>query len=98
MTRQVDSDVPGPRLSAVVPASNEARSLPRVFARIPADVDEVIFLSDHAVDDTLEVAPGRACAQPSGKRATQRKWTPGKGEMVPLHSHVPPMVTPVRTT
>ena len=45
-----------PRVSVVVPALNEARNLPHVFARLPADVHEVIVVDGHSVDGTPEVA------------------------------------------
>jgi len=40
----------------VVPTLNEARNLPYVFSRIPADVHEVIVVDGHSVDDTIAVA------------------------------------------
>ncbi|HUY48261.1 MAG TPA: glycosyltransferase family 2 protein [Streptosporangiaceae bacterium] len=40
----------------VVPALNEARNIPHVFARLPEDVHEVILVDGHSVDDTLAVA------------------------------------------
>jgi glycosyltransferase involved in cell wall biosynthesis len=40
----------------VIPALNEARNLPHVFARLPADVHEVIVVDGHSVDDTVAVA------------------------------------------
>ena len=45
-----------PRVSVVVPALNEARNLPYVFARLPADVHEVIVVDGHSMDDTIAVA------------------------------------------
>jgi glycosyltransferase involved in cell wall biosynthesis len=45
-----------PRVSVVVPAYNEAKNLPLVFSRLPADVHEVIVVDGHSVDDTIEVA------------------------------------------
>jgi glycosyltransferase involved in cell wall biosynthesis len=45
-----------PRVSVVVPALNEARNLPYVFSRLPADVHEVIVVDGHSVDDTIAVA------------------------------------------
>jgi glycosyltransferase involved in cell wall biosynthesis len=45
-----------PRVSVVLPALNEARNLPHVFARMPADLHEVIVVDGHSVDDTLAVA------------------------------------------
>jgi Glycosyl transferase family 2 len=45
-----------PSVSVVIPALNEARNLPHVFARLPADVHEVIVVDGHSVDDTMAVA------------------------------------------
>ncbi len=45
-----------PRVSVVVPAMNEERNLPHVFARIPAGVHEVILVDGNSVDDTVAVA------------------------------------------
>ena len=45
-----------PRVSVVIPALNEARNLPHVFARLPGDVYEVIVVDGHSVDDTVAVA------------------------------------------
>ena len=49
-------DVPWPRVSVVVPAMNEARNLPHVFALIPRTVHEVILVDGHSVDGTVAVA------------------------------------------
>jgi glycosyltransferase involved in cell wall biosynthesis len=40
----------------VIPTLNEARNLPHVFSRLPADVYEVIVVDGHSVDDTIAVA------------------------------------------
>jgi glycosyltransferase involved in cell wall biosynthesis len=45
-----------PRVSVVIPALNEARNLPYVFARMPSDVYEVILVDGNSVDGTPEVA------------------------------------------
>ena len=45
-----------PRVSVVVPTLNEARNLPYLFSRLPADVHEVIVVDGHSVDDTIAVA------------------------------------------
>jgi glycosyltransferase involved in cell wall biosynthesis len=45
-----------PSVSVVVPALNEAQNIPHVFARIPADVHEVILVDGYSVDDTVAVA------------------------------------------
>jgi Glycosyl transferase family 2 len=53
---QARSNLPWPRVSVVVPTLNEARNLPYVFSRLPADVHEVIVVDGHSVDDTVAVA------------------------------------------
>lgn len=45
-----------PRVSVVVPARNEARNIPIVFATIPNDVHEIIVVDGNSTDDTVEVA------------------------------------------
>lgn len=45
-----------PSVSVVIPALNEARNLPHVFARMPLDVEEVILVDGFSVDDTVRVA------------------------------------------
>lgn len=40
----------------VVPALNEARNLPHVFARLPRGLHEVIVVDGHSVDNTCAVA------------------------------------------
>jgi glycosyltransferase involved in cell wall biosynthesis len=45
-----------PRVSVVIPALNEARNLPHVFAQLPHNVHEVILVDGHSVDDTVAVA------------------------------------------
>ena len=45
-----------PSVSVVVPALNEARNIPHVFARMPLDVHEVILIDGYSVDDTVAVA------------------------------------------
>src|SRR5712691_4823960 len=55
MTAQADASVPWLRVSVVIPALNEARNLPHVFARLPPDVHEVIVVDGHSVDDTISV-------------------------------------------
>ena len=56
MTAQAGSSNASPRVSVVVPALNEARNLPHVFARIPEDIYELILVDGHSVDDTVRVA------------------------------------------
>jgi glycosyltransferase involved in cell wall biosynthesis len=45
-----------PTVSVVIPALNEERNLPHVFAALPADVAEVILVDGGSVDRTVEVA------------------------------------------
>ena len=47
---------PAPRVSVVVPTYNEAKNLPHVFSRLPADLHEVIVVDGRSIDDTVEVA------------------------------------------
>jgi glycosyltransferase involved in cell wall biosynthesis len=47
---------PAPRVSVVIPALNEAKNLPHVFANLPADVYEVVLVDGNSVDGTVEVA------------------------------------------
>jgi glycosyltransferase involved in cell wall biosynthesis len=56
MTAQAGSSQRPPRVSVVVPALNEARNLPHVFARMPAGIHELILVDGHSVDDTVRVA------------------------------------------
>ena len=56
MVSQASSNLNYPRVSVVVPTLNEARNLPYVFSRLPADVHEVIVVDGHSVDDTIAVA------------------------------------------
>jgi glycosyltransferase involved in cell wall biosynthesis len=53
---QASSNLPWPRVSVVVPTLNEARNLPYVFSRLPADIYELIVVDGHSVDDTVAVA------------------------------------------
>lgn len=46
----------GPRVSVVIPALNEGRNLPHVFARLPQGLHEVIIVDGHSTDDTVAVA------------------------------------------
>ena len=45
-----------PRVSVVIPALNEARNLPHVFAELPGDLYEVILVDGNSVDQTVAVA------------------------------------------
>jgi glycosyltransferase involved in cell wall biosynthesis len=46
----------GPRVSIVMPARNEARNLPHVFARIPPDIYEIVVVDGNSTDGTGAVA------------------------------------------
>lgn len=50
-----EADV-APTVSVVIPAKNEARNLPDVFAALPPDLHEVILVDGYSTDDTVEVA------------------------------------------
>ena len=56
MVVQAGNGVPWPRVSVVIPTLNEARNLPHVFSRLPADLHEVIVVDGHSVDDTPNTA------------------------------------------
>ena len=45
-----------PRISAVIPAMNEAQNLPHVLSRLPELIDEVILVDGHSTDETVAVA------------------------------------------
>lgn len=45
-----------PRITAVIPAMNEAQNLPHVLKRLPDMIDELILVDGHSVDDTIAVA------------------------------------------
>ena len=45
-----------PAVSVVVPALNEARNIPHVFAKIPDDVHEVVLVDGYSVDGTVATA------------------------------------------
>jgi glycosyltransferase involved in cell wall biosynthesis len=49
-------DAPRPKVSVVIPALNEERNLPHVAARMPTDVDEIIFVDGKSWDNTADVA------------------------------------------
>jgi glycosyltransferase involved in cell wall biosynthesis len=45
-----------PKVSVVIPALNEARNLPHVFAKLPDGLHEVIVVDGNSVDDTIATA------------------------------------------
>jgi len=74
MAVQLGNGVPQPTVSVVIPTLNEARNLPHVLARLPADIHEIIIVDGHSVDDTLTVARQ---LRPNVRIATQTRK--GKG-------------------
>jgi glycosyltransferase involved in cell wall biosynthesis len=49
-------DAKRPTVTVVIPALNEERNLPHVAARMPADIDQLVFVNGPSVDNTAEVA------------------------------------------
>jgi glycosyltransferase involved in cell wall biosynthesis len=47
---------PSPSVSVVIPTLNEERNLPHVFAKLPADITQVVLVDGGSVDRTVEVA------------------------------------------
>ena len=45
-----------PKVSVVIPALNEARNLPHVFAELPEGLHEVIVVDGNSIDDTIVTA------------------------------------------
>ena len=45
-----------PTVSVVIPARNEAANLPHVLALLPEEVDEIVLVDGHSIDDTIAVA------------------------------------------
>lgn len=45
-----------PTVSVVLPALNEARNLPFVAERMPADIDELVFVDGRSSDDTVAIS------------------------------------------
>ncbi|SHV61124.1 glycosyl transferase [Mycobacteroides abscessus subsp. abscessus] len=63
-----------PTVSVIIPALNEEKNLPHVAARMPTDIDEIIFVDGNSVDNTVAVARG---LWPQAKVVTQTRR--GKG-------------------
>jgi glycosyltransferase involved in cell wall biosynthesis len=51
-----DCNEPWPMVTVVIPALNEARNLPHVFAALPDGLHEVILVDGNSVDDTVATA------------------------------------------
>jgi len=47
-----------PTVSVVIPAINEAKNLPHVFADLPPDLHQVILVDGRSTDDTVAIARG----------------------------------------
>lgn len=52
----VPHDADRPKVTVVIPAMNEERNLPHVAARMPTDIDEIVFVDGNSVDNTVGVA------------------------------------------
>jgi glycosyltransferase involved in cell wall biosynthesis len=55
-TLPLDYSLPPPKVTVVIPALNEARNLPHVFAKLPGGLHEVIIVDGKSVDDTVATA------------------------------------------
>lgn len=53
---EVSSTVRHPRVSVVIPAIDEEQNLPYVAERLPADVDEIVFVNGPSTDGTADAA------------------------------------------
>src|SRR5579863_8293696 len=51
-----DCSPQSPTVTVVIPALNEARNLPHVFAKLPDGLHEVIIVDGNSVDDTVATA------------------------------------------
>lgn len=65
---------PRPRVSVVIPALNEERNLPYLAARMPREVDEIVFVDGRSTDNTVALAKR---LWPDGVHLTQTRR--GKG-------------------
>jgi glycosyltransferase involved in cell wall biosynthesis len=45
-----------PKISVVIPTRNESRNIGFVLSALPPDIDEVVLVDGHSVDDTVAVA------------------------------------------
>ena len=70
----VPHDFERPTVSVIIPALNEEKNLPHVAARMPTDIDEIVFVDGNSVDDTVAVARQ---LWPRAKHITQTRR--GKG-------------------
>ena len=55
-TLPTNHNAPWPKVTVVIPALNEARNLPHVFAKLPPGLHEVIIVDGNSVDDTAATA------------------------------------------
>ena len=91
---------PHHRVSIVIPAMNEAESLPHVLRRIPTWVHEVILVDGHSVDDTLRVAregsPGIRIIVQEGKGKGAALRPASTRRAATSSSRSTPMARPIR--
>ncbi len=64
-------------VSVVIPALNEAKNLPALFAKLPSTLDEVVLVDGHSTDGTIEVARSLR----PGIRVVQQRFS-GKGDAI----------------
>jgi glycosyltransferase involved in cell wall biosynthesis len=83
MTATSAAHTSSPSVSVVMPAMNEARNLPHVFAQLPPDLHELIVVDGHSVDDTIAVA---VHLQPDVRIVKQTRA--GKGNALACGFHV----------
>jgi hypothetical protein len=78
----VDSRSVHTTVSVIIPALNEALNLPEVARRMPAGIDEIVFVDGHSVDNSVEVA---RVLWPSAKIISQTRR--GKGNALACGFH-----------
>jgi glycosyltransferase involved in cell wall biosynthesis len=82
-----------PSVSVVIPAKNEGRNLPHVFAALPLWVDEVILVDGHAVSAAQPASmPGQLIlpGAPDLSAATEPLWASEEPSRLHGQQHVTP--------
>jgi glycosyltransferase involved in cell wall biosynthesis len=80
---RVDAPLARTTVSVVIPALNEARNLPEVARRMPAGIDEIVFVDGHSVDNSVEVARR---LWPSAKIISQTRRGKGNALVCGFHA------------